>query len=39
DARIVEQEAALRRILTLLIDWIESDSHRPDLAAYRGMAG
>ncbi len=39
DARIVEQEAALRRILTLLIDWIESDSHRPDLATYRGMAG
>ncbi|MBY0283007.1 MAG: AAA family ATPase [Sphingomonas sp.] len=39
EARIEEQEAALRRILTLLIDWIESDSHRPDLAAYRGLAG
>ena len=38
DTRIEEQEAALRRILTLLIDWIESDSHRPDLAAYRGIA-
>ena len=39
ETRIEEQEAALRRILTLLIDWIESDSHRPDLAAYRGLAG
>ena len=39
EARIEEQEAALRRILTLLIDWIESDSHRPDPAAYRGLAG
>lgn len=39
EARIEEQEAALRRILTLLIDWIESDSHRPDLSAYRGLAG
>lgn len=38
EGRIEEQEAALRRILTLLIDWIESDSHRPDLAAYRGLA-
>lgn len=39
ESRIEEQEAALRRILTLLIDWIEGDSHRPDLAAYRGNAG
>lgn len=38
-ARIEEQEVALRRILTLLIDWIESDSNRPDLASYRGLAG
>lgn len=39
EARIEEQEAALRRILTLLIDWIESDSNRPDVAAYRSLAG
>lgn len=39
EARVEAQEAALRRILTLLIDWIESDSNRPDLAAYRNLAG
>ena len=32
EARVEEQEAALRRVLTLLIDWIESDSRHPDLA-------
>lgn len=26
EARVEEQEAALRRVLTLLIDWVESDS-------------
>lgn len=39
EARVEEQELALRRILTLLIDWIESDAHRPDLTAFRGAAG
>lgn len=39
EARVEEQEAALRRVLTLLIDWIESDGARPDAAAARGAAG
>ncbi|MBX9814225.1 MAG: general secretion pathway protein, partial [Sphingomonas sp.] len=36
EARIDEQDAALRRILTLLIDWIEGDGQRPDLSSLRG---
>lgn len=34
--RLDEQEGALRRVLTLLIDWVESDDHRPDLSLLRG---
>jgi len=33
-----EQERALRRVLTLLIDWVESDSQRPDLSVLHGAA-
>ncbi|MBX9729848.1 MAG: AAA family ATPase [Sphingomonas sp.] len=38
EMRLEDQERALRRILTLLIDWVESDNHRPDLSAFRGPA-
>lgn len=38
EARLEEQELALRRILTLLIDWIEGDSHRPDLSSLQSPA-
>lgn len=38
EARVEEQEAALRRVLTLLVDWVESDSQRPDLSAFTGSA-
>jgi general secretion pathway protein A len=29
EARVEEQEQALRRVLTLLVDWVESDDARP----------
>jgi type II secretory pathway predicted ATPase ExeA len=36
EARVEEQEAALRRVLTLLVDWVEAgDSQRPDLSRLR----
>jgi putative secretion ATPase (PEP-CTERM system associated) len=38
EARVDEQDAALRRVLTLLVDWVETDSHRADLASLRGHA-
>lgn len=38
EGRLEEQELALRRILTLLIDWVESDSQRPDLSSLRSPA-
>ncbi len=38
EARVEEQETALRRVLTLLVDWVESDSQRPDLSAFTGSA-
>ena len=38
EARVEEQERALRRILTLLIDWVEGDAARPDLSGFRGNA-
>jgi len=38
ESRLEDQEAALRRILTLLIDWVEGDSQRPDLSSLRGPA-
>jgi general secretion pathway protein A len=38
EARLDEQDAALRRVLTLLVDWIEED-RRPDLSGLRGSIG
>lgn len=38
EAQVAEQELALRRVLTLLIDWVESDSQRPDLSLLRSPA-
>ena len=34
EARIEEQDAAMRRVLTLLVDWVEADK-RPDVSALR----
>lgn len=36
--RVAEQDVALRRVLTLLIDWVESDSQRPDLSSLQRSA-
>ncbi|MDV3457055.1 AAA family ATPase [Sphingomonas sp. HF-S4] len=40
ERQILEQDAALRRVLTLLVDWVESSDgeRRPDLSALRGHA-
>lgn len=39
EARVEEQEAALRRVLTLLVDWVESDDARPqNYVSHRGVA-
>jgi putative secretion ATPase (PEP-CTERM system associated) len=40
EARVEEQDAALRRILTLLVDWVEGDAPAPrgGLEAVRGAA-
>ena len=40
EAQIKEQDEALRRVLTLLVDWVETNdaSRRPDLSALRGNA-
>ncbi|MFM9827395.1 MAG: AAA family ATPase [Sphingomonas sp.] len=38
EARVEDQEAALRRVLTLLVDWVESDGQRPDLSTFTGSA-
>ena len=38
EERVEEQEFALRRVLTLLIDWVESDSQRPDLSSLQRTA-
>lgn len=38
EARLDEQDAALRRILTLLVDWVESDAGR-SAALRRGQGG
>src|SRR6185295_14120578 len=35
EARVKDQEAALRRVLTLLVDWIESEEARPRWDAVR----
>jgi putative secretion ATPase (PEP-CTERM system associated) len=38
EARLDEQEHALRRVLTLLVDWVESDDARPQGFASRHSA-
>lgn len=38
EAQVEDQDAALRRVLTLLVDWVEGEQ-RPDLAAVRAAAG
>lgn len=40
EAQIKDQDESLRRVLTLLVDWVETNdaSRRPDLAALRGNA-
>jgi general secretion pathway protein A len=40
EKQLLEQDAALRRVLTLLVDWVESgdSERRPDLSALRGHA-
>lgn len=40
EKQLQEQDAALRRVLTLLVDWVESgdSERRPDLSALRGHA-
>ena len=39
EARIEEQEAALRRVLTLLVDWVEADRGEAAAAASAVVAG
>lgn len=38
EARMDEQDAALRRVLALLVDWVEGDHRRIDLTSLRGSA-
>lgn len=38
EARVELQDKALRRVLTLLVDWIESDDDKPEYAPIRGVA-
>ena len=38
EAHLKEQDETLRRVLTLLVDWVESDGRKPDLSALRGNA-
>ncbi len=37
EARVEMQDKALRRVLTLLVDWVESDADKPDYAPIRGV--
>lgn len=38
EARVEEQEAALRRVLDLLVDWVEGEDERPAAAVLQGYA-
>ena len=38
ETRLEEQETAIRRVLTLLIDWAETDRQTPDLSLIRETA-
>ena len=37
EARVELQDKALRRVLTLLVDWVESDDAKPEYAPIRGV--
>ncbi|WP_326524160.1 ExeA family protein [Sphingomonas sp.] len=39
EARLEDQDVALRRVLTLLVDWVEGGGQRPDLAELRDRVG
>ncbi|MEM8696157.1 MAG: XrtA/PEP-CTERM system-associated ATPase [Pseudomonadota bacterium] len=38
ESRLEEQEAALRRVLTLLVQWVEEDEAQPNFGVVRGDA-
>lgn len=38
ESRLEDQDAALRRVLALLIDWVEGDGRRPDISSLRDHA-
>jgi general secretion pathway protein A len=38
ETRVELQDKALRRVLTLLVDWVEGDSEKPEYAPIRGVA-
>ena len=38
EARVDMQDKALRRVLTLLVDWVEGDDTKPEYAPIRGVA-
>ncbi|MES3152671.1 ExeA family protein [Sphingomonas faeni] len=38
EARVELQDKALRRVLTLLVDWVENDTDKPEYAPIRGVA-
>ncbi|QIG80687.1 ExeA family protein [Stakelama tenebrarum] len=38
EAQLQSQDEVLRRVLTLLVDWVESDSRRPDISSLRDDA-
>lgn len=38
EARLDEQDKALRRVLNLLVDWVEGEAAKPNLATLRGTA-
>ncbi|MCP8892240.1 ExeA family protein [Sphingomonas faeni] len=38
EARVELQDMALRRVLTLLVDWVESDDAKPEYAPIRGVS-
>ena len=38
EARVELQDEALRRVLTLLVDWVESEDAKPEYAPIRGVS-
>lgn len=38
ESRVEEQEVALRRVLTLLVNWVEEEESRPNLGVVEGSA-